>query len=156
MLRPSPAFKIRKDGQPDKRFESRNTGPRSDAQYLKGIVTRLWATCKSNAKTRNIKVEITREQFEKIIFSDVCFHCGCSRFRFGNRRVHPPRGPRLAVLCFGVDRQDSDLDYIPGNVVPCCVFCQNAKMAKPEVVYHEWLKEIKGTICPSSWRFAVI
>jgi hypothetical protein len=138
-------MRVRKDGQPDKRYLPHDYGPRRDAQYIRGAITRTWSMLEYNAEVRGLKVEITRSEYESMIFADRCFHCGCSRFHFGNKLKHPggKRPERFSLIYFGIDRRDSGKDYTSENCVPCCVFCQNAKMAKPEVVYHEWLKEIR-------------
>lgn len=62
---------------------------------------------KQNARRRNLPFELSdREAFD--LFTSPCYWCG---------------GPG-----FGIDRVRNDLGYIAGNCVPCCTYCNRAKL----------------------------
>lgn len=61
-----------------------------------------------NAKRRDIKFFLTREQVE-IITSQPCFYCG------SNKSV-------------GIDRVDNNIGYLVENCVPCCMICNKMKI----------------------------
>ncbi len=44
----------------------------------------------------------------------------------------------------GIDRIDSDLDYVPGNVRPCCLTCNRAKNAMSDEAFADWRKRLAG------------
>lgn len=63
---------------------------------------------KNNARRRNIQFNLKEEDFIKII-SDNCYYCGSPQAN-------------------GIDRVDSNKDYILENCVPCCEFCNKMKL----------------------------
>lgn len=40
----------------------------------------------------------------------------------------------------GLDRVDSNLGYVAGNVVPCCRWCNQAKSSRPVGEFLTWLR----------------
>ena len=65
-----------------------------------------YRTYKSNAKQRGYGFEITLDEFKKII-SGQCYYCH--------------------GFAIGIDRLDSSLGYIKGNMVSCCEMCNRMK-----------------------------
>lgn len=77
------------------------------------------------AKARGIKFELSLQQASEL-YSQNCKYCGT-----------PPRNKRtrdtgLTVLYQGIDRVDNSIGYSPGNVVPCCKYCNSFKMDRSE------------------------
>ena len=81
---------------------------------------------KNRAKTRGYIWEITIEQWESIIFPNLCHYC--------NKKLG-------LVAGHGLDRKDNDKGYILDNVVPCCKICNETKSNK--LSYDEMLLIMK-------------
>lgn len=62
---------------------------------------------KSNAKSRNYKVELTDAELKEYLYKP-CFYCGIENAN-------------------GIDRIDSNKDYTKNNCVPCCSICNRMK-----------------------------
>lgn len=65
----------------------------------------------SSAKVRNIKVQLSRKEFEKLVSSNACAYC---------KKPLPETGG-------GVDRIDNRLGYTINNCSPCCKSCNHKK-----------------------------
>lgn len=76
----------------------------------------------SSAKARGLDVSITKEYYAKQLFNKPCHYCGDNNETQGH----------------GVDRIDSGLGYIEGNVVPCCPTCNVMKniMSEKDMLNH--------------------
>jgi len=46
------------------------------------------------------------------------------------------------ILVNGIDRINSNIGYIEGNVVPCCKHCNRAKNTMSDSEFREWIKKI--------------
>lgn len=68
---------------------------------------------KTRSKNRNLDCTITYDQYIKYI-SKPCFYCG---FKLGKQ----------VIAGSGLDRLDSSLGYVEGNVVSCCKICNTIK-----------------------------
>lgn len=77
---------------------------------------------KSEAKRRKLEVTITLEQY-KILVTNPCFYCGGT----------------LPLGGGGLDRIDSKIGYVQGNVRPCCTQCNIAKSFYTETEFKEWV-----------------
>lgn len=75
-----------------------------------------------NATSRGIEVGITQEFYEKELLNKPCMYCGDTVIHAGS----------------GVDRIDSEIGYVEGNVVPCCPTCNNMKntLSKENMLQH--------------------
>ena len=87
-------------------------------QSLKG----RFLNYKSTAKNDNRLFELTLKQFEVLINSN-CHYCD---------------GPG-----FGIDRMDSSLGYIDGNMLPCCSQCNRMKSIYS---YDEFIKKCRSIV----------
>lgn len=96
-----------------------------------GIWNRLITGYRSNARTKKLECDLSNDEF-KSLMSGNCHYCGCSPSRLGTRRGHPD-----TVMYNGIDRMDSDLGYVHGNVVSCCTRCNFTKKRKR---YEEFLR----------------
>ena len=90
----------------------------------------LYNNLKARAKRKGLEV-FTYEDFLEFTAVLSCHYCASSLVwaKYGVER----RG-RAANL----DRKDSKLGYIKGNVVPCCIRCNRAKL--DHFTYDEWVK----------------
>lgn len=78
-----------------------------------------WNENRQNAKRRNIKWELTKEEF-KTFWQKPCYYCG----------------DKIATI--RLDRIDSTKGYTMGNLVSCCKKCNYAKrgLNQEEFVQH--------------------
>jgi hypothetical protein len=78
---------------------------KSYSQTLSG----KYAIYKSAAKTRGIRFDLTIEEFGDL-WQQSCEYCGSS------------------IETIGIDRKDSYVGYVLGNIVPCCSICNSMKL----------------------------
>ena len=109
-------------------------------------------------KVRNRKIGfdnskmISIEHYEKMIF-EPCFYCGliggnttydteCYEGNYKNKEhFSKHRVSDEIVRHNGIDRIDSSVGYVPGNVVPCCKYCNMAKMDRTKEEFLKWAEE---------------
>ena len=77
---------------------------------------------KNSAKNRGLLVTISFSEFAKLN-SLPCYYCGGELPKVGS----------------GVDRIDSSLGYISGNVLPCCEWCNKAKGVRSVEEFFTWI-----------------
>lgn len=77
---------------------------------------------KRNAKVRNLKWDISNEEFD-ILQSQVCYFCGKDPLN-------------------GIDRLDNNKGYILDNCVSCCTVCNRAKLAMSETEFLQWILKV--------------
>ena len=83
-----------------------------------------WTQCQVNARKRDIEFFLNKEDYAKMILSS-CVYCG-----------EEPKPVN------GVDRKNSDLDYIPENCVPCCKICNRAKNVLSVEEFTTWVHKV--------------
>jgi len=93
------------------------------ANYRNGLNGRLMMY-KSNAKKRNLPFEITIEEFSEF-WQKPCSYCGSE------------------IETVGIDRVDSSIGYITGNLVACCKICNQSKN---DLSYEEWIFHLKAVL----------
>ena len=132
------------------------TGPRSGTYRLQGRMTPGLAARKSvfrqyriSARRKGRECTLTDAEMESLATSD-CHYCGCPP---GIIRRPSPSGGEFAFN--GIDRMDSALGYVTGNVVTCCITCNRAKHAMPYAEFVAWLNRLvafRGQIEPAPAR----
>ncbi len=90
---------------------------------------RLWQSILTGAKSRNLSLEMTYEDF--IVKSiDACFYCGMmpydKHYAYSKRRKRGIDHDIFAVFN-GLDRINSDEGYTIDNTVSCCIMCNRMK-----------------------------
>jgi hypothetical protein len=83
-----------------------------------------------SAVKRGIEWRLSPEEFLQLIKKN-CTYCNASP-RIYNSKPNFGRGKTVKTLMNGIDRKDSSLGYISGNVVPCCSVCNKMKMSMAE------------------------
>lgn len=83
-----------------------------------------------SAVKRGIEWRLSPEEFLQIVKKD-CTYCNDPP-RIYNSKPNYGKGKTVKTLMNGIDRKDSSLGYITGNVVPCCGTCNRMKMAMDE------------------------
>lgn len=85
---------------------------------------------RSTAKKLRRVFELSRIEFSTLVQCN-CHYCGAAPFA-----GFSPRSPsRSKVLLNGVDRINSKMGYVRGNVVPCCKHCNRAKLEMTDVEF---------------------
>lgn len=70
-------------------------------------LSKRFADYRRNAATRGLVFNLSKDEFDTITQGE-CVFCGTSDY-------------------IGVDRKDSSMGYIEGNVQSCCTFCNKLK-----------------------------
>ena len=91
-------------------------GKRNKLPDCKGLKNLLFSRFKIGAQKRKIKISISQEEFEKLIFSR-CFYCNSDPSNEFKHNMH------CQIKYNGIDRKNSKLPYTSDNVVACCKFC---------------------------------
>ena len=73
------------------------------------------------AKPRGLEVSISFDQYQELV-SQPCAYCGGALPETGH----------------GLDRINSEIGYVQGNVRPCCTTCNVAKNDLTESEFKEW------------------
>lgn len=76
-----------------------------------------WCSFRHNANTRNLEIKISKDEWLKVVGLP-CHYCG-----------EPHSNTTKGWKHNGVDRVNSDLPYEIDNVVPCCKWCNTAKLS---------------------------
>jgi hypothetical protein len=85
-----------------------------------GVINHLILQYKRHARNRGHVFELSKDSFTEMI-KQPCHYCGL-----------PPSNNKVTKNCSGflysgIDRVNSDIGYVDGNAVPCCVTCNYAK-----------------------------
>ena len=117
----------------------RNERNRSDKNTIRKAKNQFYLAYVFGAKKRRLEFTLSKEQAISLA-EEACFYCGA--LPSGDSWPHN-----------GIDRKYNDLGYVPGNMVPCCSFCNRAKWTiKPE----EFIARCKAVAmhCSSDWKAA--
>lgn len=87
---------------------------------------------KNNRNARKLGFSLTKEQFFEIADSP-CYYCG----EVGSNRVQIRESEEYRYN--GIDRLDSNVGYQPGNVLPCCKYCNRMKS---DLTFEEFTERI--------------
>ena len=90
-----------------------------------------------SAKKRNIKFDLTEEQFSEIIIKN-CIYCGDAL-----TNIKKGQGKTSGDFLYnGIDRVDNAIGYTTDNSVPCCWKCNNMKWKFSKKDFLEHIKKI--------------
>jgi hypothetical protein len=102
-----------------------------------GLKRALFREYQYRAVKIGVSFEMELENFIQMINKN-CFYCD-----------HPPYNKKISFsnknrffMYNGIDRIDSDLGYIEGNIVPCCKACNLAKSTMKMEEFMVWIKRI--------------
>ena len=111
-----------------------------------GYINRLYKDYKSGAKKRNLKFELSLEEFYDIITKN-CSYCGQEPIEHINdniiKTIDPPKHN-------GVDRIDSSKGYLKKNVTSCCSKCNYAKHEMNIEDFKFWIKKVYNNLIEKS------
>lgn len=98
----------------------------------------VYRNYKARANNRNMIFTLTEDQFKSII-TKPCSYCGIEP----SQEFASYKAKNSGVFLYnGVDRIDSNLGYVDGNVVPCCWICNRAKGELSTEKFLEWSKRV--------------
>ena len=103
---------------------------------------RLYIQYKQNAKKRDYKFELTKDQFREITKQN-CIYCGVmpAQSTLNSKNSNGP------YIYNGVDRLDNLKGYIEDNCVPCCKYCNYAKNDLTEEEFLNRIVKIYNNCC---------
>lgn len=119
----------------------RGNGKRNRKPDIISVVSKLYSCYKHGAKIRNYCFNLTKEEFENLIFKD-CYYCGVrpnNVFVSYNRKNDGEHSP---YMYNGIDRVDNTRGYELDNCVPCCAICNSAKSTLTRDQFLSWVKSI--------------
>ncbi len=96
----------------------------------------LFRNYSRHAVDRNLKFEIDENAFRSLT-SESCHYCGARP-----SQVRKSQGAIGTYVYNGVDRKNSKMGYIEGNVVPCCFQCNKAKGTRDYDEFIVWAHRI--------------
>lgn len=97
----------------------------------------VYAEYKACAKDREIEFGLDREEFRTLINSN-CYYCNCCPENIQTTKSDP----KNIIKYSGIDRVNSDIGYYIGNCVPCCKFCNVAKLNYSQEYFLNKIKKI--------------
>ena len=97
--------------------------------------TQILTYYRCNARRREIDWGLSREEFLALVFQP-CHYCG------EEWSMKAKKHKDIELFYNGVDRVDSDGDYVTGNVVPCCKTCNNAKSRQTLDEFRAWVRRV--------------
>jgi hypothetical protein len=96
----------------------------------------LFRAYKKGAQKRNLLFEIDIETFRKLT-KENCVYCG------KEPSCNSKSGKYSGWYVYnGIDRVDSKLGYVLGNIVPCCKRCNLGKNDMTKDEFFEWVQRI--------------
>ena len=79
------------------------------------------------AKKRGLSFIINFDHFDSLVGMN-CAYCGAPPSNELNITQRCGKKIRKLIRSYnGIDRKNNSIGYVPGNVVPCCAVCNNAK-----------------------------
>lgn len=101
----------------------------------------LFSVYKRNAERRNLKFDISIEEF-RILSQGDCYYCNIPP-QMSVKRDTQSKLTNGSYFHNGVDRKDNSLGYSLQNCVSCCKICNRAKGTMSENDYFNWINLIK-------------
>lgn len=94
------------------------------------------------AAAMRIEFSLTVESFRELT-SAPCVYCNAKPSQ--QKRA---TGESFGIYIYnGIDRLDSDVGYLPGNVAPCCKACNRAKGTMSRVEFLDLVRRVYGWSC---------
>lgn len=89
---------------------------------------------RGNAKQRKIPFALSKEEFWAVVFKD-CYYCT-------SVASTPTSNAKMPLMYSGIDRINNTKGYTVDNVVPCCKWCNIAKVDKSLEYFLSKIKDI--------------
>lgn len=94
---------------------------------IKYSLNRRYSKYLNGARKRRLQFDISKSEFD-FITKQPCVYCGEYAFIYQSKGIN------------GIDRVDSKIGYVKGNIVPCCVICNRMKLDYDK---EEWINHMK-------------
>lgn len=107
--------------------------PSKKTEYGESAFKFLLSSYKSNSRNKGFTFELDEDEFRRMV-KDNCHYCGNPPSTIINKK-----GLNGEYIYNGIDRLDSNLGYLKGNVVTCCKTCN---YLKSNYSYEEFLSII--------------
>lgn len=98
-------------------------------------VTALWGHIRVSARARGLEFGLSKEMCREL-FEENCSYCGDAP------RVGKVKNLAGTYAWSGVDRIDSAMGYVEGNVVACCKHCNIAKARMLPDEFKAWVRRV--------------
>ena len=108
----------------------------------------LFTSYIKSAAGRKYEWGLSKEEFKKLVTGN-CVYCGTPP----NKERKPNKGVYGGFMYTGIDRIDSNMGYVKGNVVSCCWDCNRAKGSLTVEEFFKWIKRIEEYNAAKSARF---
>ncbi|MGO8948479.1 MAG: hypothetical protein ACLQUY_12625 [Ktedonobacterales bacterium] len=92
---------------------------------------------RKSARERGYAFDLNEDEFRSII-EQPCYYCSA----LPSRTFPGVKGTNGEYVCNGIDRIDSTIGYVKGNVRPSCWICNRAKADMPEADFLAWVARI--------------
>jgi len=100
-------------------------------------MNQLISITKRSAKLRRLEYSLSCEEHALIAKSN-CYYCGAPPAN----ELKTIRTKKVKLKYSGIDRVDPTKGYVSGNVRPCCVDCNKAKLDRTEEEFFLWVSRI--------------
>lgn len=97
----------------------------------------LFQSYKKAAKRRDLIFELSEKEFRDLTQKN-CYYCGSEPYS----KYRASIDKNNYFLYNGVDRVKNNIGYVLENCVPCCKFCNSAKLKETKEDFLDWVKKI--------------
>ncbi len=109
-------------------------------------ITAIILGYKRHAERRGFKWMLSREDVEKVIKKD-CFYCGSKPSNIKKTKNSIGAGLKYS----GIDRINSNNDYVIDNIVSCCKICNYAKSNMTLPDFRKWALKLGKKAMSNQW-----
>lgn len=102
---------------------------------------RLLYKYQRSAKQRGYGWELTPAQSRELTSSN-CYYCGAAPELISTAAKTKTNAEKHGYRYNGIDRLDNTIGYTPANCVPCCEFCNRAKLDNTLETFLEKVRQI--------------
>lgn len=102
----------------------------------------LYSRYKRSAKKRGVEFDLDLDTFT-LLTKCPCYYCGTLPSQKITPTSRTSSGLEHASYVYnGIDRVDSNIGYVPNNMLPCCKVCNYAKLEMSIQEFKEWIKRV--------------
>jgi hypothetical protein len=109
--------------------------------FVETSFNQLIGIARRSAKLRKLEYSLSREEHVLLVKSN-CYYCGA----LPSNELKTTRTKKLKMKYSGIDRIDPTKGYVPGNVRPCCVDCNKAKLDRTTEEFFFWVSRVHKTL----------
>ena len=117
-------------------LRSENVSKATRKSYGESAFNHLYLYYKNNSKKKNRKFLLSKDDF-KYLTQGHCYYCGIE-----SKQIIKETTGYGEYIYNGIDRVDSSVGYVLGNVMPCCSVCNIAKHDMGEQEFLLWIRKV--------------